>query len=136
MIMPPMVFLSSRAPLRYTRGYDFAKLQNTPLGMEPAIHVPRALYRAATGDSMVCVLEYGRDVDQSSPETSAVNVDFPEYSRFKVDSQALLFEAHGYRTSRPKLSESSTICGLVDLLHRIGRCLVPTGGCQGNLRSN
>jgi hypothetical protein len=94
------------------------KLQNTPLGMEPAIHVPRALYRAAT--VWYAYLEYGMDVDPSSRETSAVNVEFPEYSRFKVNSQALLFEGHGYRTSRPKTSESSTLCGLVDLLHRIG----------------
>lgn len=47
--------------------------------------------------------EYGMDVDPSLPETST-----------------LLFEAHDYRTSRPQTSESSTLCGLVDLLHRIG----------------
>lgn len=95
------------------------KLQNTPLGMEPAIHVPRALYRAAT--VWYAYSEYGLDVDQSSSGTPpAVNVEFPEFSRLKVNSQALLFEANGYRTSRPKTSESSTLCGLVDLLHRIG----------------
>lgn len=95
------------------------KLQNTPLGMEPAIHVPRALYRAAT--VWYAYSEYGLDVDPSSPETPpAVNVEFPEFSRLKINSQALLFEANGYRTSRPKTSESSTLCGLVDLLHRIG----------------
>ena len=94
------------------------KLQNTPLGMELAIHVPRALYRAAT--VWYAYLEYGMDVDPSSPEKSAVNVQIQEYSRLKVNSQALLFEAHGYRTSRPKTFESSTLCWLVDLLHRIG----------------
>ncbi|OKP09633.1 hypothetical protein PENSUB_4904 [Penicillium subrubescens] len=95
------------------------KLQNTPLGTEPAIHVPRALYRAAT--VWYAYSEYGLDVDPSSPETPpAVNVEFPEFSRLKINSQALLFEANGYRTSRPKTSESSTLCGLVDLLHRIG----------------
>ncbi|KAJ5381612.1 uncharacterized protein N7496_004040 [Penicillium cataractarum] len=95
------------------------KLQNSPLGKEPAIHVPRALYRAAT--VWYAYSEYGLDVDQSSSGTSpAVNVEFPELSRLKVNSQALLFEANGYRMSRPKTSESSTLCGLVDLLHRIG----------------
>lgn len=76
--------------------------------MEPTIYVPRALYHAAT--VWYAHLEYGMDVDPSSPE----------YSRLKVNSQALLFEAHGYRTSRPKTFESSTLCWLVDLLHRIG----------------
>lgn len=95
------------------------KLQTTPLGMEPAIHVPRALYRAAT--VWYAYSEYGLDVDPSSLATPpTANVEFPEFSRLKINSQALLFEANGYRTSRPKTSESSTLCGLVDLLHRIG----------------
>ena len=95
------------------------KLQNTPLGMEPAIHVPRALYRAATVWYVYSV--YGRDVDPSSPETPpSDDVEFPEFSRMKINSLALLFEAHSYRISKPKVSESSTLCGLVDLLHRIG----------------
>ncbi|CEJ57459.1 hypothetical protein PMG11_06151 [Penicillium brasilianum] len=99
------------------------KVQNTPLGSEPAIHVPRALYRAAT--VWYIYSEYGVDVHPGSPETSletppAVNVEFPEFSQLKMSSQSLIFEANGYRTSRPKSSESSTLCGLVDLLHRIG----------------
>lgn len=95
------------------------KLQNTPLGMEPAIHVPRALYRAAT--VWYVYSAYGLDVDPSSPETPpSDDVEFPEFSRLKINSLALLFEAHSYRVSKPKTSESSTLCGLVDLLHRIG----------------
>jgi hypothetical protein len=95
------------------------KVQNTPLGSEPAIHVPRALYRAAT--VWYVYSEYGLDIHPSSPETPpAVNIEFPEFSQLKMSSQCLIFEANGYRTSRPKSSESSTLCGLVDLLHRIG----------------
>lgn len=96
--------------------------------MELAIHVPRALYRAAT--VWYAYFEYGMDVDPSSPEISAVNVDFPEYSRLKVNSQALLFEAHGYRISKPKPFESSTLCGLTFCIG------LATGVCQGKSRSN
>lgn len=78
--------------------------------MELAIHFPSALYRAAT--VWFACLEYGMYVDPSSPKTIAVNdVEFPEYSRLKVSSQALLFEVHGYRTSRPK-----TLVGFVGWL--------------------
>lgn len=38
------------------------KLQITLLGMELAIHIPRALYRAAT--VWYAYFEYGMDVDQ------------------------------------------------------------------------
>lgn len=95
------------------------KLQYMPLGMEPAIHVPRALYRAAT--IWYAYSEFGGNEDTSFPELSSnSDIAFPEFSFLKLNSQALLFEANGYRVSRPKTSESSTLCGLVDLLHRIG----------------
>lgn len=95
------------------------KLQNMPLGVEPAIHVPRALYRAAT--VWYAYTEFGGDQDTSFPEISpSPDINFPELSFLKLNSEALLFEANGYRTTKPKTSESSTLCGLVDLLHRIG----------------
>lgn len=95
------------------------KLQNMPLGVEPAIHVPRALYRAAT--VWYAYTEFGRDPDTSFSEIPpSPDINFPELSFLKLNSEVLLFEANGYRTSKPKTSESSTLCGLVDLLHRIG----------------
>jgi hypothetical protein len=90
-----------------------------PLGVEPAIHVPRALYRAAT--VWYAYTEFGRDPDTSFSEIPpSPDINFPELSFLKLNSEVLLFEANGYRTSKPKTSESSTLCGLVDLLHRIG----------------
>ncbi|KAJ5966384.1 hypothetical protein N7481_013098 [Penicillium waksmanii] len=95
------------------------KLQNMPLGVEPAIHVPRALYRAAS--VWYVYTEFGGDQDTSFPEISPrPDINFPEMSFLKLNSEVLLFEANGYRTTKPKTSESSTLCGLVDLLHRIG----------------
>ncbi|KAJ5689452.1 hypothetical protein N7462_003844 [Penicillium macrosclerotiorum] len=95
------------------------KLQGIPLGMEPAIHVPRALYRAAT--VWYAYSEYGLEDDASLQYPSSTSsLEIPEFARLKINSQALLFEAHGFRNSKPKTSESSTLCGLVDLLHRIG----------------
>lgn len=93
------------------------KLQATPVGLEPAIHVPRALYRAAT--VLYVYSELGRDGDTADMSTG-IDMNFPEISLLKLNGEALLFEANGYRKSKPKASESSTLCGLVDLLHRIG----------------
>lgn len=95
------------------------KLQNMPLGVEPAIHVPRALYRAAT--IWYVYTEFSGNEDTSFPEISSnQDMTFPELSFLKINSEGLLFEANGYRTSKPKTSESSTLCGLMDLLQRIG----------------
>lgn len=93
------------------------KLQAIPVGLEPAIHVPRAIYRAATVLYVYC--EFGRDGNTSDILTG-LDMNFPEISLLKMNGEALLFEANGYRKSKPKASESSTLCGLVDLLHRIG----------------
>ncbi|CAL5874393.1 uncharacterized protein PFLUO_LOCUS8689 [Penicillium psychrofluorescens] len=93
------------------------KLQSMSLGMEPAVHVPRALYRAAT--VWYAYSEFG--VDEQHTGTSATpSMDFPELVRLNVNSQTLLFEANGYKSTKPKTQESSTLCGLVDLLRRIG----------------
>lgn len=92
------------------------KLQNMTLGVEPAIHVPRALYRAAS--VRYAYLEFGTDNHTSTSGTPSI--DFPELARLNVNSQTLLFKAHEYKLTKPKTQESSTLSGLVDLLHRIG----------------
>lgn len=86
------------------------------LGVEPAIHVPRALYKAAS--VWYAYLEFGTDSHTSTSGTPSI--DFPELARLNVNSQTLLFKAHEYKLTKPKTQESSTLSGLVDLLHRIG----------------
>ncbi|KAJ5125337.1 hypothetical protein N7448_004658 [Penicillium atrosanguineum] len=87
------------------------KAQEMTLGVEPAIHVPRVLYQAAM--IWFAYLKFGVD-NHDSPK------DFPELAHLNVNCQALLFESNGFKISRPKLKESSTLSGLVDLLRRIG----------------
>ncbi|KAK6816016.1 hypothetical protein RU639_008988 [Aspergillus parasiticus] len=87
------------------------KIQSMTLGVEPAMHVPRVLYQAAM--VWYAYLKFGVD-NHDSPK------DFPEFACLNVNCQALLFESNGFKISRPKIKESSTLSGLVDLLRRIG----------------
>lgn len=87
------------------------KAQDMTLGVEPAIHVPRVLYQAAM--VWFAYLKFGLD-NHDSPK------DFSELTSLNVNCQALLFESNGFKISRPKIKESSTLSGLVDLLRRIG----------------
>ncbi|PIG85278.1 hypothetical protein AARAC_004377 [Aspergillus arachidicola] len=86
------------------------KIQSMTLGVEPAMHVPRVLYQAAM--VWYAYLKFGVD-NHDSPK------DFPEFACLNVNCQALLFESNGFKISRPKIKESSTLSGLVDLLRRI-----------------
>ncbi|KAE8315349.1 fungal-specific transcription factor domain-containing protein [Aspergillus transmontanensis] len=87
------------------------KIQSMTLGVEPAMHVPRVLYQAAM--VWYAYLKFGVD-NHDSPK------DFPEFACLNVNCQALLFESNGFKISRPKIKESSTLSGLADLLRRIG----------------
>ncbi|GAB1210450.1 hypothetical protein APSETT445_009243 [Aspergillus pseudonomiae] len=87
------------------------KIQSMTLGVEPAMHVPRVLYQAAM--VWYAYLKFGVD-NHDSPK------DFPEFACLNVNCHALLFESNGFKISRPKIKESSTLSGLVDLLRRIG----------------
>ena len=95
-------------------------VQCMPLSQEPAIHISRVLYRAALiwyGYS-----RFGVDNDNinNRATVSSKQLEFPELTQLNIDSEALLFEANGFQAARPKTTQSSTLCGLVDLLNRIG----------------
>ncbi|KAJ9144672.1 Early growth response protein [Pleurostoma richardsiae] len=95
------------------------KLENMPIGAEPAIHVPRVLYCAAL--VWYCYTEFGQGDDgDDDAGTAAQREEFPEFERLGIRTQQLIFEVQGFRSSRPAAGESSTLCGLVDLLRRIG----------------
>lgn len=92
------------------------KLENLPLGSEPAIHVPRAMFRA--GIAWFCYTRFG---ERSSNTLTVENLDFPEFKLLGVNPALLLFQANGYKHGRPTAAEvNAALCGLTDLLRRIG----------------
>ena len=94
------------------------KLENLPLGFEPAIHVPRAMFRA--GIAWFCYTRFGLE-DNPTRGLALDNLDFPELRMLGVNPALLLFQANGYRHGRPTAIEvNGALCGLTDLLRRIG----------------
>lgn len=90
-------------------------LQRIPIGQEPGIHVPRLVYRSAL--VWYAYTRFGRD-DSSASSTDGLN--FPELNGTGIDAARVLFAANGFKRSRPKTSESSTLFHLIDLLARLG----------------
>lgn len=102
----------SRCALHATRVLQ--NVENLAIGVEPAIHVPRLVYRSAL--IWYAYTKYGKD-DPSAPQ---MNLDFPELFKAGFNGRMLLFEANGFKLTRPATEESSTLCCLVDLLKRVG----------------
>ncbi|KAK4941598.1 hypothetical protein LTR10_018475 [Elasticomyces elasticus] len=94
------------------------KLENLPLGSEPAIHVPRAMFRA--GIAWFCYTRFGVESGVNRA-LAAENLEFPEFKLLGVNPALLLFQANGYKHGRPTAAEvNAALCGLTDLLRRIG----------------
>lgn len=94
------------------------KLENLPLGCEPAIHVARAMFRA--GIAWFCYTRFGAGGDDRRGIVSE-SLDFPEFKLLGVNPALLLFQANGYKYGRPTTTEiNAALCGLTDLLRRIG----------------
>jgi hypothetical protein len=91
------------------------KAEKMWIGVEPAIHVPRALFCAAL--VWYCYAEYGQD---NADETATRMAEFPEFKRLGISSQMVLFEAHGFKNARPTRLKSMVATGLHDLLGRMG----------------
>ncbi|KAL5324757.1 hypothetical protein ACEPPN_005874 [Leptodophora sp. 'Broadleaf-Isolate-01'] len=91
------------------------KAETMAIGASPEIHVPRALFAAAL--VWYCYTEFGRDSLEDGPIRKT---EAPELKKLSICSQNLLFEAHGFKHSRPTSLESRIICRLHDLLIRIG----------------
>ncbi|EXJ87697.1 hypothetical protein A1O1_04622 [Capronia coronata CBS 617.96] len=94
------------------------KVENLPLGSEPAIHVPRAMFRAAI--AWFCYTHFG--VGGDAPRGMLLgSLDFPEFKLLEVNPALVLFQANGYKHGRPTTTEmNAVLCGLTDLLRRIG----------------
>ena len=94
------------------------KLENLPLGSEPAIHVPRAMFRA--GIAWFCYTRFGVETGVNKA-LAAENLEFSEFKLLGVNPALLLFQANGYKHGRPTAAEvNAALCGLTDLLRRIG----------------
>lgn len=94
------------------------KLENLPLGFEPAIHVPRAMFMA--GIAWFCYTRFGIRED-GQRAWAADGLDFPEFKIVGVNPGLLLFQANGYKHGRPTTAETNAaLSGLTDLLRRIG----------------
>lgn len=94
------------------------KLENLPLGFEPAIHVPRAMFRA--GIAWFCYTRFGIRADGDRTIVPD-NLDYAEFKLVGVNPAVLLFQANGYKHGRPSAMEiNAALCGLTDLLRRIG----------------
>ncbi|KAJ5302333.1 hypothetical protein N7508_007196 [Penicillium antarcticum] len=90
------------------------ELQKSPIGTEPPIHIPRIIFRAAV--IWFCYTEFGAEMTNNCHPS----VEFPELQKIGINCQRLTFEANGFKVLRPTISESSTFCGLVDVLPRVG----------------
>jgi hypothetical protein len=90
------------------------ELEKSPIGTEPPIHVPRIIFRAAL--VWLCYTEFGAETTTNRHQS----VEFPELQKIGINCRRLAFEANGFKVLRPTLSESSTFCGLVDILPRVG----------------
>ncbi|KAH8817296.1 fungal-specific transcription factor domain-containing protein [Xylogone sp. PMI_703] len=89
------------------------RLEGMSIGSEPAIHVPRLLFRASL--VWYTYTRLGHD-----NEATGIPVEFPELTKLGIEGRKLLFEANGFKFTRPATAESSTLCCLVDLLRRGG----------------
>lgn len=93
-------------------------METLPLGTQPAIHVPRVLYRATL--TWYCFIKFSSSVEVEDHTRRHQPDEFPEFAKMGVDLDKLLFEAYGFNRARPKTLDSSTLCQFVDLLGRIG----------------
>lgn len=91
------------------------KAEKMWIGPEPAVHVPRALFCAAL--IWYSYVEFGQDNSDSGP---IGRIDAPELKKLGICGQKLLFEAQGFKHTRPTRLDCMTLCDLHDLLKRIG----------------
>ncbi|UKZ48150.1 hypothetical protein TrVGV298_002386 [Trichoderma virens] len=91
------------------------KAEKMCIGVEPAIHVPRAMFCAAL--IWYCYAEYGQD---NADEVATRKPEFPEFRQLGISGERVLFEAHGFKSMRPTRLKSIVTTGLHDLLGRMG----------------
>jgi hypothetical protein len=105
-------------------------LRQLPLATEPAIHVPRVIFRAAI--VWYCYTEYHSrsrpdlaqpQLQQQHQQLTARMMQFPEFREMGASCHRVLFDAVGFRSG---MVESSTFSGLIDLLERLGHWGIST----------
>ena len=91
------------------------QVEKFPLGVEPAMHVPRAIFTVAI--TWFCAIHYNRN-----PSTvHSAELDFPEIQLLGLNPGVLLSEALGDKHTRPTASKAKEkLCRFADLLQRLG----------------
>ncbi|KAF9883712.1 hypothetical protein FE257_003050 [Aspergillus nanangensis] len=95
-------------------------LERLPVGVEPAIHVPRVLFRATI--AWYCYVRFGRREEEEGEAVVAAqdSQEFTELSLTGTNCGKLLFEAQNFQRRKPRVLECSVLCRCVDLLGRVG----------------
>ncbi|OJJ72702.1 hypothetical protein ASPBRDRAFT_206589 [Aspergillus brasiliensis CBS 101740] len=95
-------------------------LETLPLGIEPAIHVPRVLFRAII--VWYCYMKFGgvsQDTTTNEPRVLDLH-NLEELKCINVNPGKLLLESQDFQNNKPLPSRTTTACRYVDLLKRIG----------------
>lgn len=93
-------------------------LQTLSLGVEPAVHVPKAMFVAAI--SWYCCTKYG-SAEATQKFYMADDLELPEMDAIGVNAGFTLFESNGFKYGKLQPIEASgPVCALTDLLQRIG----------------
>jgi len=65
-----------------------------------------------------CYIRFG---EEGSPPVPTEEIfDFPEVKILNINPFQHLFEASGFKKGKPTVVEASPLCGLTDMLHRLG----------------
>lgn len=91
-------------------------MESLAVGMEPAIHVPKALFYSAI--VIYCYIKFTPSVAPYTPSQDDVNI--PELQVTELASPAYQSGRTGGRQVKLSPVDSSMLCNVVDLLRRVG----------------
>ena len=92
------------------------RMESLPAGVEPAIHVPKALFYSAI--VIYCYIKFAPSVAPFTPSQDDVNI--PELQISELASPVYQTGREGVRQVKLSPVDSSSLCNVVDLLRRVG----------------
>lgn len=93
------------------------RLEDLRIGVEPAVHVPRALFLGAI--TVYCSSRFSSGVERR-PRRSQCHLDFPEIKMLGTHPTLSLPDTNNSRPGKLSPFDSSTLCRLTDHLQRVG----------------
>ena len=91
-------------------------MESQPAGVEPAIHVPKALFYSAI--VIYCYIKFTPSIAPFTPSQDDVNI--PELQISELASPVCHTGREGARQVKLSPVDSSSLCNVVDLLRRVG----------------